>query len=794
MTCQLHQVPFAEPLLARLAADLTAQVRQGAIAPEFDGVQVLLPSQRACRTLEHLLLEASESAAMILPRLQTLEQWVADMALANGLATGNVPQDRNRALALAPRLGALPLPVQPGSAPGLAAEFVRFFDQVRLCGRQAKVLTPQTESPQQDGEILWPGGAWDDVVARNLHLIAQVWHLYRSVVPRDRIDRIVDLAALLARDPALVWSRTLRPAQLWAAGFGHLERLPASILAAGLACPGEHRLYVPQQEGALDRAFLATWPPGRAQDRQSGTDPMAPTRRLLRSLAKAGQAEAAALADGDRSPQENDVPPLRMRLEQVGRAADLEGSAGRLHLICCPDPETESRQVTDQVVRALQGLPGDPSAAGEPHEPAAGTVAVAVADPALARRIAAHLRDAGLDLDQTHGRPLSTLPAGLLVRFILRSALTDLRAEPLLEVLGHPFVCLGPDRHAHGLWTLRLERMFRREEGPAGGLAGLSRRAADRDRIIQELFARQGPQMTAFVRAVGEAFAPLTALRDGRPHPWPEHLQALRSTWLALTGGAAADAAANAAAVSQEEGEDAEPTLGADSRRTDVAALFALWDGLLQDAAHLAPATLGEVTADLGRLLSEEQVRARRPRTLPVTVMGLVEARLERFDHLILAGMRDGVVPSRPQPTPLLPPGVAAGLGLPGWRDHLGLEAELFLRLLHNGRRVTLTWSKEDEGREQLPSPLVSRLQMALGLEPDQVRTASLNVPLSAKQRGVVAHAGGQAARFRRRTQALPRPGARASAGGFELVRPAHLARLSLPFPAGARVRPAQGG
>jgi len=109
-----------------------------------------------------------------------------------------------------------------------------------------------------------------------------------------------------------------------------------------------------------------------------------------------------------------------------------------------------------------------------------------------------------------------------------------------------------------------------------------------------------------------------------------------------------------------------------------------------------------------------------------VLVTGLVEARLESFDNLIIAGLVNGVFPGRPQRPLLLGGRLRDRLGLTGWRDPLGRDAELFLRLLHNAPEVLLTWSTEEEGQPVLPSPFVSRLQ--LGLPPEETGQPEANL------------------------------------------------------------------
>jgi ATP-dependent helicase/nuclease subunit B len=587
--------------------------------------------------------------------------------LGLGLNTVDPPDDRIRPLILARRLMTLPwLQDYRESAPGLAVEFIRFFDEVRLHRQENLLLNP--EAADQVLEQASPAEA--EIIAGDLRRIHEVWDHYRRLVPHDSVDGLADLAQALeahgAQGPA--------PDLVVVAGFGRVDPVRAELLRAALDMGAEGRLYLPEGKSLLSRLFLATWSPNRL-----GADPLAAARRTESLLVEKTM---------DTSPVE-DIHTLKQRLDALTKEvnpATLLAPDGPVEFAPCGDPEAESRFVAHRVVEILSRPAG-----GSRH------IAVAVGDPKLAARITAQLRDAGIDSDNTHGQALSALPAGLLLRFILRAVLTDLRPESLLEVLTHPYVQLPVGEGSHGTWTLRLERMFRRNQGPRGGLAGLRRQAADRDQSALNLFQKQGPGMMEFVDAVADAFAPLLEMRGGRTRPWSELIGAVNEVWAALAP---------------------DYPLGEKKDRPDVTAAARLLESLKTDSSLLSPVTLPDFTADVGLLLTGENVPAHRARNLPVLVTGLVEARLEVFDNLIIAGLRDGVFPSRPQRPLLLGGGIRERLGLSGWRDSLSRDAELFLRLLHNAPEVLLTWSIEEEGRKVLPSTFVSRLQ--LGLQPSE--------------------------------------------------------------------------
>ncbi len=657
MPRRLLTVPFADDLLAAVADELLAAL-PGAADGDLSAALVLLPSSRVCRDLEHRLLERSGRPALLLPRLLTDSQWADELAAGLGLDDTALPDDRVRPLLLGRRLaGAAWLEGGPAAAPGLAEAFISFFDEVRRHRLHERVLRSGDPTPL----VQLARTADAEVVDQEIARIREVWALYRQDLPRDRLDRQVDLATALEQGRGLP---PLRPPLVVVAGFGSVDPLRAVLLNAALDLGREHWLVIPEAASPLDQRLLATW--GAAE---AAVDPLAPTRRLLTALGAPVDEPAA----GD--------PPLGARL----RALDATGVAVPPivpRLLLAEDPEQEAVAVAAVVAGHLQ----------QHGAPELG-VTVGTNDTALAARITARLRDAGLDADNTVGEPLGALPAGLLLRFMLRAALTDLRAEPLLEVLSHPYTRLTVAGAGTGTWALRFERMVRRETGPEAGLAGLHRRAQDRDAATIALFQRQLPGMQEFVAKVAAAFAPLLAVAAGRERSWLELLDATAATWALLAP---------------------ERPLAENPEWADLTALARLLALLRTDAERLPRTDLAGFSADLGRLLTAESVVPHRPRGIPVVVTGLVEARLARSDLLVLAGLNDGVFPAAAATQVVLPGRVRRLLGLPTWREARARDAELFLRLLHGAPDVALSWSRWREQQPALPSPLVARLQLAI--------------------------------------------------------------------------------
>ena len=680
MAPQPVPLPLDLSPLGAIADELCARL-PGAARGDFTGALVLLPSARACRTLGHLVLERAGNTALLLPRILTPNQLAEEAATALGVpVAADAPGERTRALILTHALVAGDwLQGPPETAPGLAQELVRTFDEIRRHQLADLLLLPTNLEAALARMLVREAEA--ESVATELRSLHDAWRIYRACIPHDRVDAQVQLANRLeaAADGDLPWpGRGLELAI--AAGFTRLEPVTAAPMRAALAAAVTSLVMVGVGDDPLSRRVIATWDP---QEARGG--PLGPARRAA-VLLGADAAAVESLAETGSAP----ALALRERLDAL--AATLPplpapGPGSALDLRACGNAENEARVITDMVVRHLQE-PGGATA----------RLAVAVPDRRLAARVSAHLRGAGLDVDNTHGEPLSSQPAGTLLRFALRAALTDLRGEAVLEVLTHPYVALPAPKGGHGLWTLRLERLLRGEDAFKGGQDSLLRRARDHDAAACALLKHSTDGMESFVAAIGDALGPLLTVGARRTAPWSAHLEALRRTWALLA---------------------AKRPLAADSDRADIIAASRLLDELALDAHRLPDVTAAVFASDLGRLLAAASAPPHRDPGLGLLVTGHLEARLERFDLLVVGGLADGSLPSRPSRRAFLGTRAREALGLPGRRDGLDADSELFLRLLHGAPRVVLTWPGEDEGSPVLPSPLVERLLIVHGLEPD---------------------------------------------------------------------------
>jgi len=104
-----------------------------------------------------------------------------------------------------------------------------------------------------------------------------------------------------------------------------------------------------------------------------------------------------------------------------------------------------------------------------------------------------------------------------------------------------------------------------------------------------------------------------------------------------------------------------------------------------------------------------------------ISIWGLLEARLQRADLMVLGGLNEGVWPGLPQPDPWLAPKVRASVGLPGLEFRIGLAAHDFASAL-GAPEVLITRSRRDNRSPTVASRFLLRLDALSGGLPRDLR------------------------------------------------------------------------
>lgn len=331
------------------------------------------------------------------------------------------------------------------------------------------------------------------------------------------------------------------------------------------------------------------------------------------------------------------------------------------------DPAEEAQAIAIALREALE-IPGR-------------TAALVTPDRNLARRVSMHLRRWHIEADDSAGRPLSQLAPGTLLLAVATAAAEQFAPVPLLALLKHPLVMKGEAR-LDWLEGVRALDLALRGPRPPAGLDGISGHLADRSGRDRDRRARAAEWW--------KGVAPrLRSLEKG--------FRGDRSNLTALIG-----------LLRETASELAGDEMWAGPAGRTAAELLAS----AEPASELGPARIAPATfpALLEQLLASVAVRPPYGQHPRLFIWGLLEARLQSADLVILGGLNEGVWPQLPTPDPWLAPRVRHELGLPSLERRIGLAAHDFASAL-GGREVLVTRARRDARSPAIASRFWLRLE-----------------------------------------------------------------------------------
>ncbi|MBV9464359.1 MAG: PD-(D/E)XK nuclease family protein, partial [Verrucomicrobiae bacterium] len=348
----------------------------------------------------------------------------------------------------------------------------------------------------------------------------------------------------------------------------------------------------------------------------------------------------------------------------------VERRLGGIRLTELPDPAAEAQAIALALRQAL--------------ETPAKTAALVTPDRQLAGRVSALLARWGIAADDSAGKPLSGTPAGTLFLAIAKAAAEAFAPVALLSLLKHPLVGGDGDERLAWLESVRELDLKLRGPRPPAGLAGL-------DTHFGALLAWR--RVRPKVEAIGGV------LRE------PATLSALATVLSEAAQKLAGDSAWR----------------GPDGRM--AAELLAKLQA--SDAARDLTARAEDVEPLLRQLLDSRAVRPPYGGHPRIFIWGLLEARLQRADLVVLGGLNEGVWPAIPTPDPWLPPKVRAKLGMPTLDTRIGLAAQDFASAL-GAPEVLITRARRDSKSPTIASRFLLRLDAMTGGLPRDVRLERL--------------------------------------------------------------------
>jgi ATP-dependent helicase/nuclease subunit B len=622
--------------------------------------RILLPNNRAVRAVTDAFVRAS-GGGLLLPRLIPIGD--PELEERIGAALDPVDLERPPPPAIDPTERLLTLAsIVPGEG---AAERLRLAADL---ARTLDVLLIEEIDPARLREAV---AATDDLAGHwqtsleKLRLVYEAWpEILRE---RGAID-LAERRNRLLRRLAQRWSAAPPAGFTVAAGVTTAAPAVAGLLAAIARMDGG-MVVLP----ALDLAAIMTdeeWDALGPDERGRGeeTHPQYHLKLLLDRMGVArGEVQAwRASGRGASSPFRSravanamSAPGFSHNWEAL--RADQRRLAG-IRLAELPDAASEAQAIALALREALE-TPGK-------------TAALVTPDRQLAKRVTALLDRWGIAADDSAGTSLSSTAPGTLLLGIAAAAAEELAPVELLALLKHPLAGGEGDDRLTWLDAVRQIDLKLRGPRPPAGVAALDN--ALRERGVEREWRRVRPRTAAIGELSG---GPLTLSDFARRIADAAGTLAGDAAWRGPAGRMAAELLA--------ELQDSPAARGLTVEREDMVPL-------------------------LRQLLDNRSVRPPYGGHPRIFIWGLLEARLQRADLMILAGLNEGVWPALPAPDPWLAPKVRAELGLPGLESRIGLAAHDFAGAL-GAPEVLITRSRREGRSPTVASRFLLRLNALSG-------------------------------------------------------------------------------
>ena len=693
MPPRVYTIAAHRPFLATLAAGLLGMA--GADPLVLPRITVLLPTRRAVRSLRDAFLRVAPDgkevgSPLLLPRMRPIgdlgsdELSLSDTGEEDLAVPPPIPELRRRLLLTrlilhwGERRGAEPL--SPGQAAALAASLARLLD---------KVATEEASFARMA-----------DLVPEGLAEHWRVVHQFLNILPQHWPRILAEEGAL---DAASRRNRLLE--QQTAAWRSSPPRHP--VIAAGLigGIPAVTELL--SVVAALDQGAVIL--PGLDRERDAGEwsaieEDEAHPQHLMAGLLRALDLTAAEVRDWPPSRPEP-IPARSFEgLSDLPLFASAERDSGdaiarRVWLIAealRPAITTDAwRRLPAQRADTLDGLSRYDCASAQEEavtialllrrklEAQGATAALVTPDRALARRVAAELRRWDIDIDDSAGLPLNRTPPGVFLRLVLDMAASQLAPVPLLAALKHPLASGGLAPVVFRDLARQLEQAIRGPR-PAPGFVGL-RAALAGERI----------GLARFVDRLEACLGPLPELLVADAVP------------LSRLAAAHIEAAERLAATATETGGE---RLWHEAAG-EAAARFC--HELIDAARDFPPLPGGHYPALFEALAADAVVRPVYGRHPRLAIWGLLEARLQQADLVVLGGLNEGSWPPSAEHDPWMSRQMRREFGIAVPERAIGIAAHDFAQAL-GAPEVALIRAARSEGVPTVPSRWLLRLDAVL--------------------------------------------------------------------------------
>ena len=656
----VYTIPAGTAFLDALAAGILE--RYGGDPQTLAEVQVLLPTRRACRSLGEAFLRATGGAPILLPAMTPIGDIDEDElgfaaaeepVVAQALDLPPAVPTLRRQLLLSRLIMAGNENVSAAHAALLARELARLLDEAqteRLNFSDLDRIVPDRYA-----------GHWKETL-EFLKIVTENWPAILAdqgcIDPAVRRNRLIEAqVALWQADPPV--------GPVIAAGSTGSIPATADLLACIAGLPAG-AVVLPGLDRSLEAESRAALGPGHPQFGMNNL-----LRRMTVDIA-----EVTSWVDGSGGDVRVTAINAALRPPATAASADLPddpaGAFANLRVVTAPGPQQEALSIA-LIMRDVL-------------EDEARTAALITPDRRLARRVAAELRRWEIDIDDSGGTPLADTVPGVFLRLTADAVASDAAPIPLLAALKHPLAAGGMEPAQFRDRVREMELAILRGPRPAPGFRGLHARLA---RIEPE------SGLTLWAGELSAMAAPLTDLMNRRQAQAAELLDAH---------------IAFAEALAASVDENGVERLWAGEAGESAAVLI---NDLRAAAETLPPIPGRDWPTLLDVLMSGAVVRPRYGRHPRLSIWGLLEARLQQADLVILGGLNEGVWPPEPATDPWMSRPMRDDFGLAPPERRIGLTAHDFVQAVA-APDVIVTRSTRIDGSPTVPARWLTRIETLL--------------------------------------------------------------------------------
>lgn len=330
--------------------------------------------------------------------------------------------------------------------------------------------------------------------------------------------------------------------------------------------------------------------------------------------------------------------------------------------------------------------------------------ALVTGDRNLARRVSAELLRFGIVADDSGGRPLASTPPASLLRLIAEVIFRPGDPAVLLDLLAHPLLTCGMERTAARYSASLAELVLLRG---AAGRPDIADIAAEFDKRLAELI--QSTHSPVWLERIGEAEADdirsmLTALNEA-----VAPLSALRGR----SGLDLSDVLVLLVRVLEAVGRDKTGSLSGLYQGDAGESLASLLRSLIASEQPII-CHASEIPDVLNALIASEIVKPSASGDGRIAIWGVLEARLQSADTMVIGGLNEGSWPRKAETGRFMSRVLSADMGLEPPERRTGQAAHDF-QMAMGATNVVLARAARADGSPASPSRWLQRLLTVSG-------------------------------------------------------------------------------